>query len=1313
MAAPRVMVPVLSFAVLCLGLWASAGNATESPLSLGSSAPASDSMSFDVVYDSWINADLTTTNYGADKELWVGLYDPQTGKTYERRTLLWFDIAALPADAIVDSATLELTQTAASGETSYPIWPYLLTSDWSEYTVTWNDQPSWVSAGDPSTTLDADPGVKTWDVSGIVQNWRKGAKNNGILLVGDGKTVGTRVFGSRESESAPGRLTIYYHEPEPDTPTPTSTMTHTPTPTPTTTQTPTPTATSTSPQAFSDLGDAPDSSNSAGKQMEAYPGVVADFPTVYGTGSPPIGPLHRNQPLQYWLGAYISTEFEADSGYDEDAVNNLQPAAGLADLDLGDDGLDLPATWEHCKPVQLTFHVKSAISKASSAKLNIWVDWDGDGSWGDDVLCGQSAVSEWAVKNQPVAIPGYGSYTFTTPAFTVYRPDDAASFWLRVTLSDSDAGEGDGSGPAGGWADGETEDYLITGGQTITPTPTATATATPTITPPPFNFGVTATPGQVALYLDPLVTGSSDEVSASVQVAVSLVSGASQAVSLELQGAPQGLNYSFQPPSGTPPFNATLRMWVTRAQLPGHRDYNLQVTGTSGATVRTAPLIVYVRRYVYGDLSISALQAVQSVDTATANIPLIYDKATVFKATVVSTYNQTINAHFRLSLTDDQWRVVLIMPRPGAALAAPGVASRPAGPLPYPDTWGPVPVQPGTSVIVLPYIPPGREANTHNFTTDPAGIIRGRCFGPGYSACTVDTRYVPRPIGTTARVTVEVDPQNRIVESDEANNSASAIHPVIKTRPYKFLIVPYEYRGPDGTSPAPSSAEAYLSARDQLEYLLGTFPIADTKIGFWVLPYSFVWENRAGQTGFATDWQFFNRVLRFAADNGFDYGVAMASGCQGGWTYENRACIMGACRGEGSTGIAHEFNHWVGHMSDVYSLDMMVQWDEFYCQTADENVRTYCAYVNSPLPSGSRGRFCVEPDRWTDPTCPREATKTELISCHCSEGYERGGGSQPPRPCATTEPKWSVDNCRAACETACTGQVFRGPDGRTAHPASPGFWVNKYRLITNLMNYMMDASNGTGFPYVWHRIGFTTYHETGRIFHDGWSNMVRAVEFVYDRDPAVVVVSGQVNKNGPASFQPFARLAEAPVDLEPGATGEYRIRLADAEGKALFEAGFDPGFLRSDPYGGPTDQATFAYRVEWIAGTHTIELVKDNVVLASRTVSASAPVVTLTSPAGGAVFGHGQSIRVDWMAQDSDGDTLTYSLLVSQDDGESWLPIAIDLASPGYDLLTDRFDAGQSYRVKVVATDGVNIGEVVSGAFTMRTATYLPLLLRP
>ena len=37
-------------------------------------------MSFGVAGDSWINADVVTANYGADKELWVGLYN-QAGKT--------------------------------------------------------------------------------------------------------------------------------------------------------------------------------------------------------------------------------------------------------------------------------------------------------------------------------------------------------------------------------------------------------------------------------------------------------------------------------------------------------------------------------------------------------------------------------------------------------------------------------------------------------------------------------------------------------------------------------------------------------------------------------------------------------------------------------------------------------------------------------------------------------------------------------------------------------------------------------------------------------------------------------------------------------------------------------------------------------------------------------------------------------------------------------------------------------------------------------------------------------------------------------
>ncbi len=55
---------------------------------------------------------------------------------------------------------------------------------------------------------------------------------------------------------------------------------------------------------YADLGDAPDSSNTSGALMTAYPkngppGILARFPTVFGTGSPPDGPLHLNQGLRY------------------------------------------------------------------------------------------------------------------------------------------------------------------------------------------------------------------------------------------------------------------------------------------------------------------------------------------------------------------------------------------------------------------------------------------------------------------------------------------------------------------------------------------------------------------------------------------------------------------------------------------------------------------------------------------------------------------------------------------------------------------------------------------------------------------------------------------------------------------------------------------------------------------------------------------------------------------------------------------------------------------------------------------------------
>ncbi len=74
-----------------------------------------------------------------------------------------------------------------------------------------------------------------------------------------------------------------------------------------------------------DLGGVPDSSNSYGVGMTAspaggLPGVLARFPTLFGAGSPPNGPLHFNKKLAYYLGPAITAEKEADIGFDADGI---------------------------------------------------------------------------------------------------------------------------------------------------------------------------------------------------------------------------------------------------------------------------------------------------------------------------------------------------------------------------------------------------------------------------------------------------------------------------------------------------------------------------------------------------------------------------------------------------------------------------------------------------------------------------------------------------------------------------------------------------------------------------------------------------------------------------------------------------------------------------------------------------------------------------------------------------------------------------------------------------------------------------------
>ncbi|MHC4438037.1 MAG: GEVED domain-containing protein [Planctomycetota bacterium] len=226
-----------------------------------------------------------------------------------------------------------------------------------------------------------------------------------------------------------------------------------------------------------DLGDAPDSTNNFGNSMTAYPkgvftGPRAHYPTVYddGSGTGPYGPVHINAQTVAFLGKKITREIEADTGPDEDGVNNIRPQGNWPDDDDGDDGVVFPINMPSCRFATIDYIV-NVLAPNTDLWVNIWLDWNRDGDWDDVVDCPEGPVSEWAVQNQFLSNLPAGGNEITSPGFLAWHPEDGTEeIWMRITLSgqpwrpgsDPQARGNAGSGPEGKYEIGETEDYYFT-----------------------------------------------------------------------------------------------------------------------------------------------------------------------------------------------------------------------------------------------------------------------------------------------------------------------------------------------------------------------------------------------------------------------------------------------------------------------------------------------------------------------------------------------------------------------------------------------------------------------------------------------------------------------------------------------------------------------------------------------------------------------------------------------------------------------------------------------------------------------------------
>lgn len=160
------------------------------------------------VADAYVSSAAPGTNYGRVPILYVGVNENSVG-----RSLFRFDLSSLGPGTRVVSAAFE-TYLAASSTTPRDLAVELrhVDSSWTEFGVTWKDQPRTTSIGKVNG-VGTEMKYYSWDVGGLVQGWLDGMANNGLALWSYAEAAfGWRGFASREGPSppTPPRLAITY-----------------------------------------------------------------------------------------------------------------------------------------------------------------------------------------------------------------------------------------------------------------------------------------------------------------------------------------------------------------------------------------------------------------------------------------------------------------------------------------------------------------------------------------------------------------------------------------------------------------------------------------------------------------------------------------------------------------------------------------------------------------------------------------------------------------------------------------------------------------------------------------------------------------------------------------------------------------------------------------------------------------------------------------------------------------------------------------------------------------------------------------------
>lgn len=190
----------------------------------------------------------------------------------------------------------------------------------------------------------------------------------------------------------------------------------------------------------------------------------------------------------------------------------------------------------------------------------------------------------------------------------------------------------------------------------------------------------------------------------------------------------------------------------------------------------------------------------------------------------------------------------------------------------------------------------------------------------------------------------------------------------------------------------------------------------------------------------------------------------------------------------------------------------------------------------------------------------------------------------------------------------------------------------------------------------------------------------------------------------PAGTIPDDKLIDTAATTLVTDAGAYTLRLLDANQATLSALPFDPPEADPPPWIDTGGGSSFVLAMPFVQGTAHVALEQGGVELLRRSASANAPTVQVLEPNGGESYAG--SLTVRWQPKDLDGDSLSYVVQYSADEGETWRVIESDTTAttlqiddtshlPGTD--------GMTALVRVFASDGLLTGSDVSNRpFSLR-----------